>query len=207
MKNMPTFVCYCVFKSHYIMTTSSYNEFGWRDAQPMFYHKLLGKYIERLLPTDGSPILDVGCGNGYFANRMKGGGNSNRFFVCDVTSGELPPELRGIPFKTVISMEVIEHLYQPRAFVLFIRSILEASGGGQFIVTTPYHGYLKNLTIALANKMDYHLSALWEGGHIKFWSRRTLAILLREAGYRQLAFTGAGRIPYLWRHMVFSARV
>lgn len=40
-------------------------------------------------------------------------------------------------------MEVIEHLYQPRAFVLFIRSILEASGGGQFIVTTPYHGYLK----------------------------------------------------------------
>ena len=48
MKNMPTFVCYCVFKSHYTMTTSSYNEFGWRDAQPMFYHKLLGKYIERL---------------------------------------------------------------------------------------------------------------------------------------------------------------
>ena len=43
-------------------------------------------------------------------------------------------------------MEVIEHLYQPRAFVLFIRSILEASGGGQFIVTTPYHGYLKSLT-------------------------------------------------------------
>ena len=55
--------------------------------------------------------------------------------------------------------------------------------------------------------MDYHLSALWEGGHIKFWSRRTLAILLREAGYHHLVFTGAGRIPYLWRHMVFSARV
>ena len=93
------------------------------------------------------------------------------------------------------------------ALAAFVRSILEASGGGQFIVTTPYHGYLKNLTIALANKMDYHLSALWEGGHIKFWSRRTLAILLREAGYHHLVFTGAGRIPYLWRHMVFSARV
>ena len=101
-------------------------------------------------------------------------------------------------------MEVIEHLYQPRAFVLFIRSILEASGGGQFIVTTPYHGYLKNLTIAAANKMDHHLSALWEGGHIKFWSRRTLAILLREAGYHHLAFTGAGRIPYLWRRHGFQ---
>ena len=111
-----------------------------------------------------------------------------------MTTGELPPELRKIPFLTVISMEVIAHLYSPRTFAAFVRSILEANGGGRFILTTPYHGYLKNLSIAL-----------WEGGHIKFWSRRTLAILLREAGFRNMAFTGAGRIPYLWRHMVFSA--
>ena len=102
-------------------------------------------------------------------------------------------------------MEVIEHLYSPRTFAAFVRSILEANGGGRFILTTPYHGYLKNLSIALAGKADRHYSALWEGGHIKFWSRRTLAILLREAGFRNMAFTGAGRIPYLWRHMVFSA--
>ena len=122
-----------------------------------------------------------------------------------MTTGELPPELRKIPFRTVISMEVIEHLYSPRTFAAFVRSILEANGGGRFILTTPYHGYLKNLSIALTGKADRHYSALWEGGHIKFWSRRTLAILLREAGFRNMAFTGAGRIPYLWRHMVFSA--
>ena len=116
-----------------------------------------------------------------------------------MTTGELPPELRKIPFLTVISMEVIEHLYSPRTFAAFVRSILEANGGGRFILTTPYHGYLKNLSIALAGKADRHYSALWEGGHIKFWSRRTLAILLREAGFRNMAFTGAGRIPYLWR--------
>lgn len=45
-------------------------------------------------------------------------------------------------------MEVIEHLYSPRTFAAFIRSILEANGGGRFILTTPYHGYLKNLSIA-----------------------------------------------------------
>ena len=207
--------------------TTDYSEFGWSDAQPAFYHELLCKYIERLLPADGSPILDVGCGNGFTANYLAGkgydvygidasrqgiaianrtgGGNPGRFFVCDVTTGELPPELRKIPFRTVISMEVIEHLYSPRTFAAFVRSILEANGGGRFILTTPYHGYLKNLSIALAGKADRHYSALWEGGHIKFWSRRTLAILLREAGFRNMAFTGAGRIPYLWRHMVFSA--
>lgn len=206
---------------------TDYSEFGWSDAQPAFYHELLCKYIERLLPADGTPILDVGCGNGFTANYLAGkgydvygidasrqgiaianrtgGGNPGRFFVCDVTTGELPPELRKIPFRTVISMEVIEHLYSPRTFAAFVRSILEANGGGRFILTTPYHGYLKNLSIALAGKADRHYSALWEGGHIKFWSRRTLAILLREAGFRNMAFTGTGRIPYLWRHMVFSA--
>jgi len=132
-------------------------------------------------------------------------GYSSGVWVRDVTTGELLPELRKIPFRTVISMEVIEHLHSPRTFAAFVRSILEANGGGRFILTTPYHGYLKNLSIALAGKADRHYSALWEGGHIKFWSRRTLAILLREAGFRNMAFTGAGRIPYLWRHMVFSA--
>ncbi len=103
-------------------------------------------------------------------------------------------------------MEVIEHLYN-RGHSSFRPQHPRSQRRRPFILTTPYHGYLKNLTIALANKMDYHLSALWEGGHIKFWSRRTLAILLREAGSHHLVFTGAGRIPYLWRHMVFSARV
>ena len=52
-----------------------------------------------------------------------------------MTTGELPPELRKIPFRTVISMEVIEHLYSPRTFAAFIRSILEANGGGRFTVS------------------------------------------------------------------------
>lgn len=54
--------------------TTDYSEFGWSDAQPAFYHELLCKYIERLLPADGSPILDVGCGNGFTANYLAGKG-------------------------------------------------------------------------------------------------------------------------------------
>ena len=50
--------------------TTDYSEFGWSDAQPAFYHELLCKYIERLLPADGTPILDVGCGNGFTANYL-----------------------------------------------------------------------------------------------------------------------------------------
>jgi 2-polyprenyl-6-hydroxyphenyl methylase/3-demethylubiquinone-9 3-methyltransferase len=53
---------------------------------------------------------------------------------------------------------------------------------GHFIVSTPYHGWLKNVVLALSGKMDNHFTALWDGGHIKFWSRETLSRLLRSKG-------------------------
>lgn len=104
-------------------------------------------------------------------------------------------------------MEVIEHLYSPRAFVDAAAALLRANGGGVLILSTPYHGYLKNLMISLLNKWDYHWGALWEGGHIKFWSRRSLGRLLAEAGFRNVRFRGVGRFPYLWRHMVLRAEI
>jgi 2-polyprenyl-6-hydroxyphenyl methylase/3-demethylubiquinone-9 3-methyltransferase len=72
-------------------------------------------------------------------------------------------------------------------------------------MTTPHHGYLKNLLIALANRFDSHVTPLWEGGHIEFWPRRTLETLLRDAEFVDLCFRGAGRSPYLWRSIVVGA--
>ena len=78
--------------------------------------------------------------------------------------------------------------------------------GGHLIVTTPYHGYLKNLSLALLDRWDSHHAPLWEGGHIKFWSRATLTELLERGGFRVAGFSGAGRIPPLWKSMVLVAR-
>lgn len=206
------------------MKDTPYREFGWNTSGPLFYHKIICPQIERLLPEDGSPILDIGCGNGYFANYLLDKGYSvygidasqqgieiaNRshpghFFTNDVSLTELPHELQNIPFKTVISMEVIEHLYDPREFIFFIKKILNKHNGGFAIITTPYHGYLKNIFIALSGKTDFHFSALWVGGHIKFWSKKTIFTLLREAGFENMKFKGAGRFPYLWKHMIVTA--
>ncbi len=77
--------------------------------------------------------------------------------------------------------------------------------GGIFLVSTPYHGYLKNVAVAIAGKSDWHHTALWDGGHIKFWSPRTLAILLNEGGFRDIKWRGAVPVPYLWKSMVMRA--
>lgn len=75
---------------------------------------------------------------------------------------------------------------------------------GRFVCSTPYHGYLKNLAIALAGRWDKHADPLWDGGHIKLWSRRTLTRLLQEAGLTRIRFRGVGRAPGLWMTMVMS---
>jgi hypothetical protein len=77
--------------------------------------------------------------------------------------------------------------------------------GGRFICSTPYHGYLKNLALALCNRWDQHANPLWRGGHIKFWSRKTLSQLLTDVGFVNLRFSGAGRISYLWMTMLMAA--
>ena len=107
-------------------------------------------------------------------------------------------------FDFVVSLEVIEHLFDPR---LFLRRTFHAlKPGGLLILSTPYHSYLKNVVLALSGRLDAHFTVLWDGGHIKFFSWPTLRTLLEEAGFLDLRFCGAGRVPFLWKSMVVSAR-
>lgn len=107
-------------------------------------------------------------------------------------------------FPVVVSMEVVEHVYAPRKYAATLFSLVER--GGTAIVSTPYHGYWKNLAMAIAGRMDNHFTALWDHGHIKFWSERTLSALLEEAGFRDIRFRRVGRIPALAKSMIAIAR-
>lgn len=173
-------------------------------------------------------MLDLGCGNGWIARQLIDSGMNfygvdasasgvqiandaalGRFFQLDGQSGHPRPELASISFNTVISTEVIEHLYDPRRFVDFAKLLLGKDGrvGVKLIITALYHGYLKNLMLALTGHMDVHFTALWDGGHVKFFSRSTLEKLLVERGFLIERFEGAGRLPYLWKSMVIVARL
>ena len=108
------------------------------------------------------------------------------------------------PVDVVISTEVIEHVYDPRGFLRTAHGLLKP--GGILVLTTPYHGYLKNVILAVTGKLDEHFTVLWDHGHIKFWSRKTLTKALRETGFGEIEFVGSGRMPYLWKSMVLRAR-
>lgn len=72
-------------------------------------------------------------------------------------------------------------------------------------MTTPYHGWLKNVAVAAAGAFDRHVNAAFEGGHIKFFSRAALERMHRETGFAKVRFAGVGRAPFLWKSMVMAA--
>ncbi len=166
-------------------------------------------------------LFELGCGNGSVAHALTRRG-------WDVTGAD--PSVEGIAqanrahpdlklhpgsayddlaagygqFPVVLSLEVVEHVYFPRWYAATVFSLLQV--GGTAILSTPYHGYWKNLALALSGKMDRHFTALWDHGHIKFWSMNTLALLLQEAGFHAIRFERVGRLPPLAKAMIAIAR-
>jgi 2-polyprenyl-6-hydroxyphenyl methylase/3-demethylubiquinone-9 3-methyltransferase len=126
-----------------------------------------------------------------------------RFEVGDVTQelGDLGQ------FDVVINTEVIEHVVLPRKLVRNCFHFLKP--GGILVLSTPYHGFLRNLAVAVTNHTDTHFGPLYDYGHIKFWSVDTLSKLLWQAGFEDLEYTGGAgrvRVPYLWTGFVMCAR-
>jgi 2-polyprenyl-3-methyl-5-hydroxy-6-metoxy-1,4-benzoquinol methylase len=107
-------------------------------------------------------------------------------------------------FDLVVSSDVIEHLYRPADLLEAATALLKPRG--QIVIGTPYHGYLKNLALSLTGKMDSHFCVLDDGGHIKFFSVRTLSALLQKHGFTKLHFSFYGRAPLLWMDMICHAR-
>jgi 2-polyprenyl-3-methyl-5-hydroxy-6-metoxy-1,4-benzoquinol methylase len=206
------------------MATPTYTEFEWhteRAGNGDSGEKLTRVFVELVKKLDGvKSICDLGCGNGHITGRLAALGYQvtgvdasasgikiarRTYPGVEFIEGLIGKDLNNLgSFDLVISSDVIEHLYRPSDLLEAATSLLKPHG--QILLGTPYHGYLKNLALAATGKMDAHLSALHDGGHIKFFSVRTLSMLMNSHGFVDLSFTFYGRAPWLWKNMVCHAR-
>lgn len=207
------------------MTDAKTADYGWTGSAPTSSNYINPAILKLLRKASASNVLDAGCGNGELAAYLAragynvvgvdgdpGGVELARTKFPDVRFevglfGQSPLMLKATPdgrFDYVVSTEVVEHLYSPHELAQFCFEALRP--GGYLSMSTPYHGYLKNLALAVTNSWDNHHTVHWHGGHIKFWSAATLGKLLTDAGFEVVGFTGVGRAPYLWKSMILTAR-
>jgi 2-polyprenyl-3-methyl-5-hydroxy-6-metoxy-1,4-benzoquinol methylase len=185
-------------------------------------HSYLKPVVDRFVADipQGSTVLDLGCGNGSFLSFYRGRGW--KLFGTDFSTSGIEAATQSYPdiqfvltdaqscvevlrdklgaADLIISTEVIEHLYDPLAFVAQAYELLKP--GGRFVLSTPYHGYLKNIVLAGAGKWDKHHHPQRVHGHIKFFSVATLYRILKDAHFENMEMEGVGRFPYLWKSMV-----
>jgi 2-polyprenyl-6-hydroxyphenyl methylase/3-demethylubiquinone-9 3-methyltransferase len=200
------------------------------DTRPDPSHRpmYLAAALDFLRPVPkGSAVLDAGCGGGDFAIGLAEAGYTvfgsdlspsgiaharslgvGEFTVSSLYEPLAAPFGRG-SFDGIVCVEVIEHLYSPKTFAAMAYDALRP--GGILVVTTPYWGYLKNIILAVTNRIDRSLTALWEGGHIKHFSRATLTQLMEEQGFETIGFKGCGEglrryTPFVWNGMAMAFR-
>ena len=155
--------------------------------------------------------IDVGCGNGAltvkfckFFNRSLGIDLSedgikfakkyeNEKIKFENESIENLIE-KGREFDFVSAIEVIEHQYDPMDFLIKLSKITK--NDGFVIISTPFHGYFKNLLISLLNLNDSHYTVLWKHGHIKFFSVKTFKKLV-----------SISKVPLKIKRISYSGRI
>jgi 2-polyprenyl-6-hydroxyphenyl methylase/3-demethylubiquinone-9 3-methyltransferase len=199
------------------------SEYLYASATELCSTRYLWPVVRKLIhdETSAGRIFELGCGNGASAGMLAADGYDVTGVDISESGIRIARSAHPVPrfdvgsayddlagrygqFPLVVSLEVIEHCFYPRTYAKTVFELLEP--GGLAIISTPYHGYWKNLVLALSGKMDDHFTALWDGGHIKFWSVRTLAALLHEAGFEEVRFERAGRIAPLAKSMIATAR-
>ncbi|WP_448214112.1 class I SAM-dependent methyltransferase [Colwellia sp. MEBiC06753] len=207
------------------MNDNVVEDYGWSSNEgPHSCGYIAPRILKILSEIAPSRVLDIGAGNGKLCSEISQSGYETVGVEYDQKGVEIAKSLYpnvnfynyGVQddpkkllideelFDIVVSTEVIEHLFSPHLLPVYAKGVLKENG--YIVITTPYHGYLKNLALSLFNKWDHHHTPLWHGGHIKFWSRNTLRQLLKENGFKEVSFSGVGRVPYLWKSMVMVAQ-
>jgi 2-polyprenyl-3-methyl-5-hydroxy-6-metoxy-1,4-benzoquinol methylase len=157
----------------------------------------------------GEQVLDVGCGDGRFAAELLRHGAS--VVAVDVAEEALRRARTRVPgldarllgdgggwqlpdaaFDVVWAGEVIEHVADTTAWLSEVRRVLRP--GGRLLLTTPAHGLLVRLHVALsAGAFEERFDP--RGDHLRFYTCASLQRLIADFGFDQVHVRAAGRWP------------
>ena len=174
--------------------------------------KILKKEIKK-----GKKVLDVGCADGLITNQIS---NGNQVYGIDISENAIKAAKKKYkkinfkvceaekkyPFKkeefdVVFSGDVIEHVPEPVKMIKEINRVLKKNG--KIIITTPYHGFWKNLAIILF-RFDNHFDP--EGPHLRFFTMNSMRKILKKNGFKVKRTYYVGRFYPFSKDMIVVAK-
>ena len=161
--------------------------------------------FDRLAPWVGNTVLEVGSGIGnlsqflmdrarvvltdtepaYRAHLERRFGHAPHVGVRELTLPDVPPDLAGKMFDTVICLNVLEHIERDREALAAMSGMLGPGGGVVLLVPA---------LPALYGELDVAL------GHFRRYTPRTLRAVFAEAGLRvqHLEYFNLAGMPGWW---------
>ena len=177
--------------------------------------------VEAILHSTGSgnTVLDVGCGNGhllyqlrhrfkklvgleYSAHRLEQAklNLSDNAFVPVLGSAEDMSEIASLSVDCIVSADTIEHVpdVYPAAAELF--RVLRP--GGILVINTPNIAFIKKRMLLLMGRFPstsqknegLGSDILFDGGHLHYFTFRSLSLLLERAGFVIEQSIGFGKL-------------
>lgn len=163
----------------------------------------------KYLPEDAGKIIDVGCGNGSFAQSVKKksgaevwgieytreGAREAEKVIDKVFSGSCEENLDSLPdhyFDVAFFNDVLEHMPDPSRLINQFKTKL--TSGGIVISSIPnirYHNAL--LPILFEKDFKYKSSGVMDYTHLRFFTSKSIRRMFREQGYEILRHEGINR--------------
>jgi 2-polyprenyl-3-methyl-5-hydroxy-6-metoxy-1,4-benzoquinol methylase len=120
-------------------------------------------------------------------------------FVCQAVDVPLP--FADASFDVVIACAILEHVVDVFAAIDEIARVCKS--GGSVIITVPNVCYVKHVASLLVGEIPltgterrgarHFREQGWDGGHLHYFSRKSLTDLLLHVGFRPEKWTGDGR--------------
>jgi len=158
------------------------------------------------VPSTARRILDVGCGAGLFASRLKdklgaevwgielepeaaalASQKLDRVLSGDVLSifGELPDGA----FDCIVLNDILEHLVEPEALLVGLKDKLALQG--RLVASIPNVRHFPNLwELVVQGRWEYSDEGILDRTHLRFYTRRSMVELFERCGYRLQTMIG-----------------
>ena len=160
----------------------------------------LSEAHEKLLAAvpPGATVLEVGCASGYFTQALLEGGAAavdgievdaddarqaephlRKLIVDSVESPAVTDELDDEAYDAIVCGDVLEHLRDPGAVVRTL--VPKLRRGGVFVVSIPNVAHHSVRFGLLVGRFEYEELGLLDKTHLRFFTRRSVRELLRDA--------------------------